>query len=127
LPCANPTVGEVLPTAETVRNDLGRLADQADLPLPELFRRVCEAAAESLRVERAGIWLFVNGDKVLRCVSLFERSKRKHAKGACLSLAECPAFLRAIAAELTQYSQALKRKGMTLPFLKLKLAHHEKI
>jgi len=29
--------------------------------------------------------------------------------------------------QLTQYFQALKRKGMTLPFLKLKLAHHEKI
>ena len=92
----NLTISGTLPTVETARKQLARLADQPDLPLPEVFRRVCEIAAESLRVERAGIWLFVNGDKVLRCVSLFERSKRKHSKGACLSLAECPAFLRAM-------------------------------
>ncbi|HEY3787486.1 MAG TPA: GAF domain-containing protein [Urbifossiella sp.] len=91
-----PASGANKPQAETVRNPLARLAGQPDLPLPEVFRRVCEAAAESLRVERAGIWLFVNGDKVLRCVSLFERSKRKHSKGACLSLVECPSFLRAL-------------------------------
>ena len=93
---AKPTAGDRSPTAETARNSLARLADQSDLALPEVFRRVCEAATESLRIERAGIWLFVNNDKVLRCVSLFERSKRKHSKGACLSLSDCPAFLRTI-------------------------------
>ncbi len=82
--------------AETARTALARLGDQVDLPLPEFFRRICEIATESLRIERAGIWLFVNGDKVLRCVSLYERSKRKHSKGSCLSLAECPSFLRSI-------------------------------
>lgn len=85
------------PTVETARKLLARLAEPAELPLPEAFRRVCEAAVESLRVERAGIWLFVNNDQVLRCVNLFERSARKHTKGACLTVGECPAFLRAIA------------------------------
>lgn len=93
---AKPRAGEDLPTFETARQHLARLADQPDLPLPEVFRRACEAASETLRVERAGIWLFVNGDKVLRCVNLFERSRHKNSKGVCLSLAECPAFLRAI-------------------------------
>jgi hypothetical protein len=84
-------------SAETASSALARLSEQPELALPEVFRRVCETAAETLRIERAGIWLFVNGDKILRCVSLFERSKRKHAKGACLSLSECPSFLRSIA------------------------------
>lgn len=92
---ANPA-GAVPP--ETIRQHLDWLAAHPDLPLPELFRRVCEDAVDTLRIERAGIWLFVNNGQVLRCVNLFERSTRKHQKGACLSLGDCPAFRRAIAA-----------------------------
>ncbi|MBN9524090.1 GAF domain-containing protein, partial [bacterium] len=75
-----------------------RLAAEPDLPLPEVFRRVCEAAADAVRVERAGVWLFVNGDRALRCVSLFERSKRKHSKGACVPLAVPSEYVRAVSA-----------------------------
>lgn len=82
---------------ETVRQFLARLADQPDLALPEVFRRVSEMACETLQVERAGIWLFVNGDRVLRCVNLFEQTRRRHSKGACLALSECPRFLKALA------------------------------
>jgi hypothetical protein len=77
---------------------LVRLVAQPDLPLPEVFRRVCEAAADALRVERVGVWLIVNEGKALRCASLFERSKHRHSKGVCLTLAEFPGFFRAIAA-----------------------------
>ena len=79
--------------------EFDRLAARTDLPLPEVFRRVCEAAADALRVERAGVWLFVNGDRaVLRCVSLFERSKRRHSKGACMPLTALSEYVRAVAA-----------------------------
>ena len=78
------------------RAQLNRLVDQSDLSLPEVFRRVCEVSAEALRVERAGVWLFVNDDRLLRCVSLFERSKRRHSKGACLPLSDTSAYLRAV-------------------------------
>jgi len=93
----NASVGNAT-TAEAGRQQLARVAASTDVPLPELFRHVCESAADLLRIERAGIWLFVNNDQVLRCVNLFERASRKHTKGACLSLGECPGFLRAIAA-----------------------------
>ncbi len=93
---AKAAVGDA-PTVESVRQQLARLSEPADLPLPELFRRACEAAVEALRIERAGIWLFVNNEQMLRCVNLYERSSRTHAKGACLGLGNCPAFLRAIA------------------------------
>ena len=81
---------------ENVRRFLARLADQVEVALPEAFRRVCETGAETLDVERAGLWLFVNADQVLRCVNLFERSRRMHSKGACLNLTEYPVFLRAV-------------------------------
>lgn len=85
------------PTLESARKHVAKLAGSGELPLPDAFRRACEAAVENLRVERAGIWLFVNNDQVLRCVNLFERTARKHTKGACLTIGECPAFCRAVA------------------------------
>lgn len=84
------------PPADPARVLAARLAAEPDLPLPEVFRRVCEAAADALRVERVGVWLFVNGDRALRCVSLFEWSKRKHSKGACVPLAVPSEYLRAV-------------------------------
>lgn len=88
-PAAAPT--------DPVRLLAARLAAEPDLPLPEVFRRVCETAADAVGVERVGVWLFVNGDRALRCVSLFERSKRKHSKGACVPLAVPSEYVRAVA------------------------------
>lgn len=84
------------PENGTVGDLAARLAADPGAPLPEVFRRVCEAAADAVRVERVGVWLFVNDDRALRCVSLFERSKRKHSKGACVPLAVPSEYLRAV-------------------------------
>ena len=80
---------------DTARARLAALSGETGLPLPEVFRRICEAAAEGLGVERAGVWLLVNGDRAMRCVSLFERSIRKHTKGAMVALGEFATHLRA--------------------------------
>jgi len=85
------------PENGTVGDLATRLAADPGAPLPEVFRRVCEAAADAVGVERVGVWLFVNGDRALRCVSLFERSKRKHSKGACVPLAFPSEYVRAVA------------------------------
>ncbi|HEY2910651.1 MAG TPA: GAF domain-containing protein [Gemmataceae bacterium] len=82
--------------AEDASRILARLAEPPDLPLPELFRRACEAGGECLGVDRTGVWLFVNSEKLLRCVNHFDRASAKHTKGACLSLGECPGFLRTL-------------------------------
>lgn len=89
-------MAEATQALENVRRFLTGLAEQVEVALPEAFRRVCETGTETLDVERAGLWLFVNADQVLRCVNLFERSRRMHSKGTCLNLTEYPAFLRAI-------------------------------
>ncbi len=85
------------PENGTVGALAARLAADPAAPLPEVFRRVCEAAADAVRVERVGVWLFVNGDRALRCVSLFEWSKRKHSKGVCVPLAFPSEYVRAVA------------------------------
>jgi hypothetical protein len=91
-------VPETGPPFDPARVLAARFAAEPDLSLPEVFRRVCEAAADAVRVERVGVWLFVNGDRALRCVSLFERSKRKHSKGACVPLAFPSEYVRAVSA-----------------------------
>ncbi len=93
-----PDEPETGPVGDPARVLAVRLTAEPDLPLPEVFRRVCEAAADAVRVERAGVWLFINGDRALRCVSLFERSKRKHSKGACVPLAVPSEYVRAVSA-----------------------------
>jgi hypothetical protein len=90
-----PAPADPVPAVELARTQLAQLSGQPDLPLPEVFRRVCEAAAEGLGVARAGIWLLVNGDQALRCVSLFDRSNHKHTKGTLLSVGDFPSYLLA--------------------------------
>jgi GAF domain-containing protein len=64
----------------------------AHLELSEVFRQLCEIAADTLAVERAGIWLFVNHRTAIRCVCLFERSKRLFSEGATLRVADFPKY-----------------------------------
>jgi signal transduction histidine kinase len=72
------------------------LAELARLPattsLDTVFRRACELSAEALDLERVGVWLFIDGDTVLRCASLYERSKGEHSHGAMLQVADFPLY-----------------------------------
>lgn len=68
----------------------------AHFELPELFRKLCEIAADTLEVERVGIWLFVNQRSAIRCVCLFERSKRLFSEGATLRVADFPSYFASL-------------------------------
>lgn len=68
----------------------------AKLELPELFRRLTEIAADTLAVERAGIWLYVSQRTAIRCVCLFERSKRLFSEGTTLQVADFPNYFAAL-------------------------------
>jgi len=68
----------------------------AKLELPELFRKLTEIAADTLAVERAGIWLLVNQRSAIRCVCLFERSKRLFSEGATLRVADFPSYFASL-------------------------------
>ncbi len=68
----------------------------ARVELPELFRKLTEIAADTLAVERVGIWLFVNHHSAIRCVCLFERSRRMFSEGATLRVADFPNYFRSL-------------------------------
>ncbi len=83
----------------------GRRTDQARLEIARLlpslgltviFRRACELAAETLEVERVGVWTFVDGRKAVRCINLFERSRGEHSEGATIRVADFPCYFTAL-------------------------------
>ena len=84
--------------SELARLEMARLAVEEDRPLPGVFRRICEIAADTLVVERVGIWLLTADHKAMRCADLFERSRREHSEGVTLRVDEFPAYFRAVSA-----------------------------
>jgi signal transduction histidine kinase len=65
-------------------------------PLPSVLRRLCEISADTLGVERVGVWLLAAGRGALRCVNLFERSRREHSEGVTLHVADFPGYFREV-------------------------------
>jgi signal transduction histidine kinase len=82
--------------SERARLEMARLVVQVDQPLPAVFRKLCEIAAETLRVERVGIWLLTVDRHALRCANLYERSRREHSEGITLQVSEFPEYFRTI-------------------------------
>jgi signal transduction histidine kinase len=82
--------------SELARWEMARLVVQEDQPLPGVLRKLCEIAADTLLVERVGIWLLTADRQALRCANLFERSRREHSEGVTLRVAEFPEYFRAV-------------------------------
>jgi signal transduction histidine kinase len=80
---------------EIARIELARLP--AGEPLDAAFRLACELSASALAVERVGVWLFIDGDTVLRCASLYERSKNEHSSGTLLYVEDFPQYFASLA------------------------------
>ncbi|MBY0459222.1 MAG: GAF domain-containing protein [Gemmataceae bacterium] len=91
-----PTTPEPSRPADLARLALTRLRVEDGVTLGEVFRRLTEAAAEVLGVERVGVWLLVDGRRALRCIDLFERSKGIHSAGATLRVADFPDYFAAM-------------------------------
>jgi len=67
-----------------------------DAPLDYVFRQVCELSANTLAVERVGVWLFIDNRTVLRCANLFERSSGEHSSGTLLRVADFPTYFASL-------------------------------
>ncbi|HEU4889553.1 MAG TPA: EAL domain-containing protein [Thermoanaerobaculia bacterium] len=67
--------------------------------LAEALRDIAAAGAETLEVERVGIWFYTPGRKALRCDELFERTPAVHSSGNELSGAQYPVYFKAIETE----------------------------
>ncbi len=98
----NPVNPESIAPAETVRPvesarlQMTQLVVQEEQPLLVVLRRLCEIAADTLEVERVGIWLLSSDRKALRCANLFERTTREHSDGITLQVADFPDYFQAI-------------------------------
>lgn len=79
---------------EVARLELAKFAQ--DAPLDQVFARACELSAAALNVERVGVWLFIDDDRVLRCADLFERSKGMHSTGTVLHVADFPVYFKSL-------------------------------
>jgi GAF domain len=81
---------ELLSERELLLGDLGRAV-----------RRVCETAAETLRIHRVSVWVLASDPLRIRCLDLFERVDRRHSEGLELFARDFPSYFAALATERT--------------------------
>ncbi|MBN1477566.1 diguanylate cyclase [Candidatus Sumerlaeota bacterium] len=67
--------------------------------IEDATRAITEMAAETLRVERVGIWQLSEDHQHLHCVDLFERSHQMHTAGQTLSAGDHPQYFESIEVE----------------------------
>lgn len=58
--------------------------------------KVTEIASETVEVERAGVWLYDELKTNIRCIDLYENSKKKHSEGVILAAKNYPAYFKAL-------------------------------
>jgi two-component system cell cycle sensor histidine kinase/response regulator CckA len=64
--------------------------------LADAFRSMCRIAADTLGVERVGIWLFTPRRDAVRCACLYERSRAAYSDGVTLLVADFPDYFVAL-------------------------------
>jgi len=65
------------------------------------LRDIAEAAAETIGVERVGIWFFTPDRQAIRCSELFERTPAMHSEGGELTALRYPVYFKALESERT--------------------------
>jgi K+-sensing histidine kinase KdpD len=93
---ADTSPGSAPRLTESARLALCRLPIEAGSSPHDAFRRIAEIAADTLAVDRVGVWLFTPDHQALRCATLFERPTREHSGGAVLRVADAPAYFRSV-------------------------------
>jgi signal transduction histidine kinase len=81
---------------EAARLRLARASVEGGAALVAVLHETTELAAETIRVERCGIWLFIEERRAIRCYDLFERTTRRHSEGAVLRARDFPAYFSAL-------------------------------
>lgn len=81
---------------ETARLRLARMGSAQAAPLATVFREITAVAADTLGVERVGIWLFIDNQRAIRCFHLYERSKLAYSEGAVIYRVDVPTYFAAL-------------------------------
>jgi PAS domain S-box-containing protein len=64
--------------------------------LTETLSDLTEVAAQTLDVERCGVWVFDEDRSTIRCINLYEKSKKLHSDGVELHAADFPSYFKAL-------------------------------
>ncbi|HEV7764231.1 MAG TPA: EAL domain-containing protein [Thermoanaerobaculia bacterium] len=83
----------------TILVELTRRPSMHSGNLAEALRDIAAAGAETLEVERVGIWFFAPGRQSIRCDELYERTPGIHSNGGELQAAQYPIYFKAIETE----------------------------
>ena len=73
----------------------------ADETLEASFERITRAAAKTLDVERASVWLYNADRSAICCADLYERGEQRHSRNQELSAESHPSYFEALEAERT--------------------------
>ena len=65
--------------------------------LKAALKKITEAAAHTLDVERASVWVYNEDRSKIRCLDLYEKSADRHSEGAELAAADYPSYFKALA------------------------------
>ncbi|MBX7099086.1 MAG: diguanylate cyclase [Myxococcaceae bacterium] len=88
------------------------------LSVARALERLTEAAATTLRVDRASIWRIAPGGQQLECLGLFEQAKQVHSKGQVITQEMAPAYFRALASEQVIVAHDARVDPRTMEFEK---------
>jgi diguanylate cyclase (GGDEF)-like protein/PAS domain S-box-containing protein len=80
------------------------------------LREVADVAANTIAVERVGIWLYTPDLQSIRCVELFQRATREHSEGGELTALNYPVYFRALETERAIVAHDARTDVRTSPF-----------
>lgn len=64
--------------------------------LTKSIHELTEIASETMETERVSVWLFDEFKSSIKCIDVYERSKKKHAEGEELNAENYPVYFKAI-------------------------------
>ncbi|MBO0350294.1 PAS domain S-box protein, partial [Phormidium pseudopriestleyi FRX01] len=79
--------------------ELARSKTQNEGNLEAAIAEITEAAANTLAVERVGVWLYDNNQTEITCINLYERTNRHHSSGSMLLTAPYSQYFQALETE----------------------------
>jgi signal transduction histidine kinase len=81
---------------EKARLQLSRLHGGGGTSLQEMWLQVAQLAANTLKVERVGVWLLMDEDRAIRCRYLLQHSNSEVFQGAVLRKQDFPLYFQAL-------------------------------
>lgn len=83
-----------------VLNELAKRHKLFRASLQTAIREITEVVAQTLEVERVGVWLHNEDKTKIRAVDIYELSQNRHAEGLEVTEADYPVYFEALAGEI---------------------------